>query len=215
MNYLEEQRNPLKNLPGLLIVGGAHVVLIYLLVVVLGKNTIEKLVAPIETKIIKEEKAPPPPPPPPPPPDLAPPPPQAYIPPPEIQVQPPPPTNNAIVAVKTAPTPPNFVKTPTPAAPPDETFSAAHVVSGSRSPDYPDQYQDSGRTGKVTVQCTIETDGRPTNCVVLNTVGGSAFTQATLGWLNGSHAPRYRPESRGGHPVASQHAWAVTFQQAD
>jgi protein TonB len=199
LNYIEQSKRPWRNLPGLLIVIGAHIVLIYALVFVLGRNVIDRIAAPIETKIIKEEKPPPPPPPP-----------QAYVPPPEVVVQPPPTQTNAIQAVQTQVkpsfTPPRPVQTA-----PDTTFSAAHITAGPRDPGYPAQYEDSGRTGRVAVDCEIETDGRPSGCKILSTSGGPAFATQTMNWLE-NQGVRYRPETVGGVPRASRHQWVVTFQ---
>ncbi len=97
-------------------------------------------------------------------------------------------------------------------ATPDVAFSAARIRSGARQPDYPDQYQDSGRNGRVTVDCVIQTDGRPTNCHVLKAEGGAAFAAAVNQWLNGSNPPVYSPAIRGGKPQTEEHQWVVTFQ---
>ena len=69
--------------------------------------------------------------------------------------------------------------------------------------------------GRVTVDCLIQTDGRPTNCKVLSQSGGAAFAQATMAWLNGSNPPHYKPDSRGGVPVAAEHQWVVSYQPSD
>jgi protein TonB len=130
--------------------------------------------------------------------------------------QPPPPQTHAIQAVQQT-AKPVFQQHTAPAAvaAPDVKFSAANIVGGARQPSYPDQYQDSGRPGRVTVDCVIQVDGRPTNCHIVSTSGGAAFASATMQWLTGSNPPRYRPESRGGVPQASEHSWAITFQPAE
>jgi TonB family protein len=94
----------------------------------------------------------------------------------------------------------------------DTAFNPAHIIGGARAPEYPDSYQDSGRTGRVTVDCVIQTDGRPTGCHVLNAQGGAAFSQAVESWLNGANAPRYKPAIRGGQPQTERHQWVVSFQ---
>jgi len=83
------------------------------------------------------------------------------------------------------------------------------------APEYPDQYQDSGKTGRVTVDCYIEPDGRPSGCHVLNQSGGAAFAQATMAWLTGGNPPRYKPPTRGGVPIREEHQWVVSFQAPD
>ncbi len=106
MNYAEQGRSPTRHIVGIGVVIILHVFLIYGLINGLGSTVIDKLRAPVETKIIQDQNKPPPPPPPPPPPEVpvtAPPP---FIPPPEINVQPPPQETHAIVAVQhAAPTP--------------------------------------------------------------------------------------------------------------
>jgi protein TonB len=140
----------------------------------------------------------------------APPPPPDAVPPPTIELPTPPPPNNAIVAVQksVAPPAPPAPRPPAPAQA-DHSFSAAGIVSGPHDPGYPDQYEDSGKAGKVTVDCVIETDGRPTNCKVLGVTGGAAFGSQTMAWLQ---RVRYRPEVSGGVPRRSEHQWVVTFQ---
>jgi protein TonB len=130
--------------------------------------------------------------------------------------QPPPPQTHAIQEVQHADKPPVYVQHTAPAAKPaDTTFSAAHIIGGSGNPGYPEQYADSQRSGRVTVDCVIQTDGRPTNCKVLSSAGGAAFASQTMHWLTGSDAPRYKPDTRGGVPVAAEHQWVVSFQAAD
>jgi protein TonB len=119
---------------------------------------------------------------------------------------------NAIVATRhDNPTPYVQKSAPRPAMA-DQSFSAAAIVGGERAPTYPDQYEDSQRAGRVTVDCVIQTDGRPTNCHVLKSSGGAAFEAAVNQWLNGSNPPRYRPAIRGGQPQAEEHQWVVSFQ---
>ena len=124
-------------------------------------------------------------------------------------IQPPPTVTNAIQAVQTAVKP--VFTPPRPQAAPDNVFSASKIIGGPRDPGYPDQYADSGRTGRVTVDCFIETDGRPSNCRVLNSAGGAAFAAQTMNWLQ-NQGVRYRPTTRNGVPQREEHQWVVTFQ---
>ena len=91
MNYAQGQRNAGKNLTGIGVVAGLHVLIVWALVSGLARTVVDVIKAPIETKVIEEIKKTPPPPEVvvPPPPLKAPPPP--FIPPPEVQIAAPPP----------------------------------------------------------------------------------------------------------------------------
>ena len=56
-------------------------------------------------------------------------------------------------------------------------------------PDYPDEYQDSGRVGEVLSRCDALPDLRVSNCRVVAVEGGEAFGRAVLAWLS---APDFR-----------------------
>jgi protein TonB len=208
LNYLEQQKSPWKNLPGLAVVVLLHLVLIYALVNGLGSSIIDKVKQDMVTKIVQEDKPPPPPPPPPP---------QDYIPPPEVVVQqPPPPQTHTIVAVQQATKTPFVQHTaPAPVATPDRAFSAAHIIGGANKPESVEDEAYAGRTGHVTVHCTIQEDGHPTNCAIVSVIGGQLFARNTMQWLTGSNPPRYAPEIRGGKPVAVDHTWTISFQAAE
>jgi protein TonB len=194
MNYAQPRRAS-RNLTGISIVVVLHIALVYLLVTGLGRQAIEVLKGPIETKIIKEEK-PPEDLPPPPPPTLLPPPPP-YIPPPEIQIQVPAAPTNAIAvttSVKPVAPPPPMQATP------DRPVSA-RPISGPPL-EYPPRMLAAGREGSVNAECTIEADGSTNNCVVVNSVGGSVFADAALSFFK-TH--KYAPAVRNGVAVREEH----------
>jgi TonB family protein len=85
---------------------------------------------------------------------------------------------------------------------------------GSSKPEYPEQYQDSGRAGTVQVTCTIEADGRPTNCSLDSVTGGSAFGSVVMAWLRSGQV-HYRPAIRSGVAVAAQTRLSVHFTAPD
>lgn len=212
MNYAEQQRNPLRHAVGLTVVVIFHIGLVWALVNGLGRNIIQKLNAPLETKIVQEQKPPPPdtPPPPPPPQMAAPPPP--YIPPPDIAIQPPPTVSNAIAAVTRTP-PPNAGYHPQPAIA-NSGPSSAPVGNGNRAfaNSFPQDMAEQGRSGRVVVRCDIEVDGAPTNCALLSVSGGSAFGQAALSVLRSGQV-HYRPAIRGGKPVRfAGHTISISYQ---
>ena len=59
MDYAAEQRNPIRRASGVLVVALFHVLLIYALINGLGKDVVDLVKAPIETKIIKDVQPPP------------------------------------------------------------------------------------------------------------------------------------------------------------
>src|SRR5580658_805194 len=166
MNYAQ-QRSPGRQAFGVAVVVLLHVVVGYALIMGLGKQIVEVIKQPLETKIIEDVKPPPdlPPPPPPPPPQAAPPPP--FIPPPEIVINTPPPA--PAVVRPTAPPPPAI---------PDHD-AGEHPISAPPFV-YPKRMQDAGREGKVELECDVDIDGKTSNCTVINTVGGAAFSDAAL-----------------------------------
>ena len=209
MNYAEQQRNPLRHIIGLTIVVLVHIGLIYALLNGLGSNIIQKLNAPLETKIVQEVKPPPPDLPPPPPPPVMPAPPPPYIPPPDIAITPPPTVTTAITAVSRI-APPSTAYHPSAPAVADSGPSSNPTI-GSSKPDYPQEMDDAQRSGRVTVTCDIEVDGRPTNCNVLSSSGGSAFGQTVMRWLRSGNV-HYKPAIRNGKAVrTAAHPLSVTF----
>jgi protein TonB len=193
MNYAEQQKNPLRNTIGFFLVVLFHIGLIWVIASGLGTNIIQKVMQPLETKIVEAEKkklddAPPPPPPaalqPPPPP---------YIPPPEVNIQ------------QTATVSTNAITQVTHTAPVaraavvDQGPSSNPAVGSSR-PQFPEELQESGATGRVTVRCDIEADGHPTGCVLMDVSGGSAFGTSVMRWLQSGRA-LYKPAIRNGQAV--------------
>ncbi len=110
MNYAQGQRNAGKNLTGIGIVAGLHVLIVWALVSGLARTVVDVIKAPIETKVIEEIKKPPPPPEVvvPPPPLKAPPPP--FIPPPEVQIATPPAQPTITVKATEAPPAPQEIR---------------------------------------------------------------------------------------------------------
>jgi protein TonB len=215
MNYAEQQRNPAKHIVGITVVVLFHILLIYALVNGLGKNIVDVMKAPLETKIIKDTKPPPPEVPPPPPPQLAAPPPP-YVPPPDIQIeQPPPPQSNAITEVTHAAPPPGpmVATAPPTTAPaiPDAPVSAQPI--GGNKLEYPQDMLDEEREGVVGVTCDVDVSGRTSNCAVTSVSGGSSFARAAMSYVESA---RYRPAIRGGVPVPeSHHTFRITFKLND
>jgi len=206
MSYAQ-QRSPGRQALGISLVILLHAAVLYALVSGLGRQMIEVIKQPIETKIIEEVKPPPPdlPPPPPPPPQQAPPPP--FIPPPEIvinQVAPPP-----VVQTATIVAPPAAPPVTHPVAPeiPDRNVSERPI--SARPLVYPPRMQQSGREGSVDVECDVDVDGKTSNCAVITSSGGSAFSDAAMEYVN---TAKYSPKIEHGVAVKARHKWTITFK---
>jgi TonB family protein len=106
---------------------------------------------------------------------------------------------------------------PKPAPPPPapkhtgETRGFSSVPIEGGTPAYPDAYESDGRTGRVTVSCTISTSGSPGGCRVVASEGGVGFNNAVLGWLRSGRV-RFAPILRDGKPQTETHSWSVNFQ---
>jgi TonB family protein len=118
----------------------------------------------------------------------------------------------AAVAARAATPPPQpapvVAAAPPPPSGPSRGFSASPVSGGA--PTYPAAYQDDQRKGKVTVSCTIGTDGSPSGCHVVAVQGGAQFGSAVMSWLSGG--VRFAPILRNGQPVVETHQWTMNFQ---
>jgi hypothetical protein len=65
------------------------------------------------------------------------------------------------------------------------------------APNYPAAYQDTGRSGQVTVQCNVLANRSVTDCQLLKVIGGDEFGDAVLAWLI---LPGARWQGRNVHP---------------
>ncbi|SPV19392.1 TonB-like protein [Burkholderia cepacia] len=166
------QTHPVRRFGGIAIAIALHLVLIWALVNGLATRVVQIVQQPIEARIIAPVKPPPPPPPPKPvekvvskPRVTAPPPP--FVPPPEVHVQAPPqPTiTHQDVPAPSAPVheaPP----APVPVAKPVNREIGVVCPNSDEvraSIVYPPEAQDNNITGEVTVEFTVDPDGRVTN----------------------------------------------------
>jgi protein TonB len=208
MSSYAQQRSPGRQAIGFTLVILLHAFIGYALVSGLGKQMIEVIKQPIETKIIEETKPPPPdlPPPPPPPPQQAPPPP--FIPPPEIVINAPAPPPPVVAAVTAPPPAPAPVTHPAPAPEVPDRSVSAKPISGA-PPHYPERMMQSGREGSVDVECDVDTDGKTSNCAVVSSTGGSAFADSAMEYVQRS---RYSPAISHGVAVKERHKWTITFK---
>lgn len=182
-----------RSIAGFAVVILLHVGLIYLLVTGLGRQVVEVFKHPVIAEIITERQKPQEELPPPPPPTIAPPS-LPYIPPPEIEIQRP------VFVPQNAITATTNVKPETPAPVLDSEVSARPVAGPSLV--YPQRMLDNDREGSADIDCTIEATGSTSNCVVVNSVGGSTFAQAALDYVSKA---KYRPRVRNGVAVSEEH----------
>jgi len=180
MSYAQ-QLPPTRRIGGITFVLLLHAGLVYALVNGLGRQAIELIKQPLETKIIQEVKPPPPETAPPPPKMLAPPPP--YVPPPEISVTPPP-SSNAITAVTTVKPPVESAPTPVAKA---EPVRIAPVIDAARScqrPDYPAASRRLEETGTTVLQFLIDVDGSVLDSKIESSSGHDRLDEAAKSGLS-------------------------------
>ncbi|KVV64711.1 energy transducer TonB [Burkholderia cepacia] len=168
------QTHPVRRFGGIAIAIALHLVLIWALVNGLATRVVQIVQQPIEARIIAPVKPPPPPPPPKPvekvvskPRVTASPPP--FVPPPEVHVQAPPP---ATITHQDVPAPSAPVHEAPPAPAPVPVAKPVNREIGVVCPNsdevrssivYPAEAQDNNITGDVTVEFTVDPDGRVTN----------------------------------------------------
>ncbi|VVE86869.1 energy transducer TonB [Pandoraea bronchicola] len=165
MNYAHP-KPPARRMAGIAFVVALHAAIVYALLTGLATKVVEVIQAPIEARIIETVKPPAPPPPPkeiapPPPKRLAPPPP--FVPPPEVHIATPP-SQNAIAAQSTVPTPSAPVAPPAPPAPAAPVAANVGVVCPNSTQvragiRYPREAQRDNVTGDVVVAFTVGIDG--------------------------------------------------------
>ncbi|HDR9497332.1 energy transducer TonB [Burkholderia cepacia] len=169
-----KQTHPVRRFGGIAIAIALHLVLIWALVNGLATRVVQIVQQPIEARIIAPVKPPPPPPPPKPvekvvskPRVTAPPPP--FVPPPEVHVQAPP---QPTITHQDAPVQSAPVHEAPPAPAPVPVAKPVNREIGVVCPNsdevrssivYPAEAQDNNITGDVTVEFTVDPDGRVTN----------------------------------------------------
>lgn len=167
-----KQTHPVRRFGGIAIAIVLHLLLVWALVNGLATRVVQIVQQPIETRIIVPVKPPPPPPPKPvekvvSKPRVAPPPPP-FVPPPEVRVQAPPPT----ITHQDVPAPSAPVHEAPPAPAPVPVAKPVNREIGVVCPNsdevrssivYPTEAQDNNITGDVTIEFTVDPDGRVAN----------------------------------------------------
>ncbi|MFT8897885.1 MAG: energy transducer TonB, partial [Acetobacter sp.] len=138
---------------------------------------------------------------------------------PKIKVQPPPRPVVRHVTHTPPPTPmPPAKVTPTtpvqaPVGPPVPDHLAGSTPLNHVELHYPDEAQDEGREGHVTLVCDVEPTGTTDNCTVTSVKGGQDFAAAALQYVRKS---RYQPATANGVPVKEfHHTYTITFSLSD
>ena len=186
MDFAKQQRDPSKHVIGIAFVILVHVLVIYALIMGLGKKAIEVIKKPLTATIVEEIKAPPPPPPPPPkkmiePPKIQPPP-QVYVPPPDIPV-PQAPTEPVIQAVTPAPpTEPVVIAPPPVIAPPEPPKAAIRQGVSCPKRDTPTFPREAMKAriekGRVDAVLTIDEKGNVVDVQITNSQPARVFDRA-------------------------------------
>ncbi len=199
-SYRETQRNPVRHLPSVIMVGLLHVLVGYALVSGLARKVVEVIKAPLETKIIEEIKKALPDTPPPPPPKLAPPP-SPFIPPPEVNIQVPvqaqqAPTITTVTTTKPPPGPPPKAAPPAPPAPPAPVVRKnVRPVGEIVRPVFPRQaIRDGIQSGSIVAHLVIRPDGTVSEVRIIRAKPPRIFDREVIRALS---QWRFAPEAVG------------------
>ena len=135
---------------------------------------------------------------------------------PSIFEQPPPPHAIRTVTRTPPPTPnpaPFTAAKPAPPGPSVPDRSAGVRPLNNVKPVFPDDMQEAGRSGNVTMSCDISASGTTSNCQVVNVVGGQSFARSALEYVR---AARFSPAIHNGVAVPqARHVWNIAFQMAE
>lgn len=218
MSYLQPEGMGKRKLYSIIAVGVLHVFLAYAFITGLAIKAVQVVTGPLETVNI-EDAAPPPEDVPPPPPKLEDIPP--YVPPPDVQIlteAPPPPT---ITTQTTVPVPQPTVAPPAPPPPP-----APPAPKGPTAPaqpnmrtlatsqdDYPGASLRAEEEGVTRVEVIVGTNGRASNCTVVQSSGHSRLDEATC--RIAERRWRFKPAEMDGEKVESRYQQNVRWQILD
>ncbi|MDR2166163.1 MAG: energy transducer TonB [Zoogloeaceae bacterium] len=189
-SYAQQQRDPRRHLGGIAFVVLFHLLLAWALANGLARDVIKVFQPPLDVRLIEEVKPVVEEPPPPPPPPLErrrivaqpqPLPPSSYVPPPEVQVDAP--EAPVIVAIQTEPPPP--VVAPEPPPPPEPVAAAVSVTCPNHldvrsSVPYPPQALRGNKSGEVSVEFVVDTNGSIGNIRVIRS-SDPVFNKAATG----------------------------------
>ena len=190
-----------------------HVLFVYVLASGLGKQMVEVVMGPVETRLIEElpdeEDEPPPPPP-----EIETPPP--YVPPPEIAIEIQVDTSNTtaisnVTSERPVAAPPP-VAAPKPVehqvvrTPPSTAGRGARVTK----PEYPPASRRAGEEGTVTLRAFVDDNGRASQIEVVKSSGFPKLDEAAVNEVKRNW--KFVPGKEDGKPVSMWHTFAVTFK---
>jgi protein TonB len=204
MSYANKRQMSTNRTPAIIVVALIHLALGYALVTGLAYNVAKKAMEDLKTFDVTEEPPPPEEQPPPPEKTDTPPPPQIVAPPPLVRTNQ---TSPPIISTPVAP-PPQITRTapPAPPAPPaikrvEPKSATGDVRSLFNEGDYPAAAMDSGAEGTSRARLDIGSDGRVTNCTIVQSAGNRALDQATCSVLK--RRARFTPARDGtGNPIS-------------
>jgi len=193
-----------------------HVLFVYVLASGLGKQVVEVVMGPVETRLIEElpdeEDEPPPPPP-----EMETPPP--YVPPPEISIDIQVDTSNTTAISNVTSERPVAAPPPVAAPKPAEHQAVRTPPStqgrGARisQPEYPPASRRAGEEGTVTLQVFVLDSGRAGEVKVAKSSGFPKLDEAAVNEVKRNW--RFVPGKEDGKPVSMWHTFAVTFKLTD
>ena len=193
-----------------------HVLFVYVLASGLGKQVVEVVMGPVETRLIEElpdeEDEPPPPPP-----EIETPPP--YVPPPEISIDIAVDTSNTTAISNVTSERPVAAPPPVAAPKPVERDVVKTPPStqgrGARisQPEYPPASRRAGEEGTVTLQVFVLDSGRAGEVKVAKSSGFPKLDEAAVNEVKRNW--RFVPGKEDGKPVSMWHTFAVTFKLTD
>ena len=212
MSYMDAPAMSKNRQIALVSVAILHVLLGYAIVSGFAISVVKKIVEPLEAVNVKEEAPPPDEPPPPPPKEIEIPP---YVPPPEVSVASDAPTNSITTQSTVARPDPPVVAPPAPAPPAPPAVAPSPATPRGRGnvfsdDDYPSASRAAEEEGVTRVAYVVGTDGRVTQCEVLQSSGFKRLDDATCSIIQRRF--RFNPATRDGQPVPERKTQPVRWR---
>ncbi len=206
MDFAQQQRGPSRHLVGFSMVIAMHVVLVYGLLTGLGKNVVEIVKQPFDTKIIEDVKKLPPPEPPPQQ-KLLPPPPPPFVPLPDLIIGDLAPAGPTITAAPAAVPPPP--KAPVEQISSQITPAIIDPTHACQQPEYPSLSLKRDEEGSVTLLMLVDVDGRVRESKVQQSSGHDRLDRAARDALTQCH---FKARIVDGKPEPSWHQFRFVWR---
>ncbi|WP_310474367.1 energy transducer TonB [Sandarakinorhabdus sp.] len=190
-----------------------HILLGYAIISGFAISVVKKIVEPLEAVNVKEEAPPPDEPPPPPPKEIEIPP---YVPPPEVSVASDAPTNSITTQSTISRPDPPVVSAPAPPAPPAPPAVAPQPATPKgrgnafSDDDYPSASRAAEEEGVTRVSYVVGTDGRVSQCEVVQGSGFKRLDDATCSII--MRRFRFNPATRDGQAVPERKTQPVRWR---